>query len=313
MNRLLLSLSVISLALFPLGCEWLRKLSDTGSNGRRPVFDGPIEPKSREDLVKYLNRQSDAVQSLQYQSVKLSVNHDGQSHSLNDSDLICAKPRYFALSGGKAVFGEVVSVGSNNQEFWVYSRFPEEQFIFCRHDDFARGAAQLPIPFDSDWALQALGMKNYDSNKPYKVDTDEARREHRLSYDEPTAQGIMMKHTVVFAADSMGEKNPQIRQYIIQDMAGKPVATADIKEIMTLPAGKDRVTGKEIYVQVPSLIALDWPSQKFRMELSLRDPRLNEPMDEARKQALFSKPKKASIKPVNLAKPRSTYRSSPPR
>jgi hypothetical protein len=306
MKRFAIILGIITLAFLPIGCEWLRKLSDTGT-GRRPSFDGPIEAKSREDLVGYLNRQADLVESLKYPNVKISLTANGENNTLNNSDMICAKPRFFSLSGGKAVMGEVVSIGSNNQEFWMYSRFPQQTYVFCSHDDYNRGLAQLPVPFDAEWVLQTLGMHHYDTNLPAKVENDEAKREHRLVFEKPLKSGPMMKHTVVFAADSMGDKYPQVRRFIIQDLSGNIVASADIKDIVTIRANSERGANKESYVQVPTSIALDWPQEKFHMDLDLRRPVLND-VKESEKASLFSRPTISGITPVNLAKTRTFRR-----
>lgn len=292
------------------GCEWLRNM--TQPDRKLTKADGPVAPKTREELVRYLNQQSDALTSVS--CAKLLIDISGrESVSLNDSSLVCRKPKDFSLVGGRMV-GDFVKVGSNSDEFWVYNKVTEPRFVYCSHADFDRGAAQLPFPFDTQWALQALGMGYYDPNRPYKLDTDPATREHRLSYESLTPQGATVQNVVVFAGDNMGDQSPQVRQYLVTDAAGNPVATASIKSVVTLSAGRPKPGEGDTKVQVPNDVVLDWPQQQFRMRLQLRSPKVNEPISPDEARELFNRPSIPGAKPVNLASLQSSpkYRGATP-
>lgn len=294
------------------GCEWLRNM--TQPDKKPAAATGSVPPKSREELVTYLNRQSDALVSVKYPRVLIELKAGGETHSLNDSSLICSKSRNFSLVGGKGLISNLVNLGSNDTEFWVYNRFGDPKYVFCSHADFERGTAQLPFPFDADWALQALGMGYYDPNRPYRVETDQAAREHRLSYEVSTPQGATVRRTVVFAGDSTGDKSPQVRRHLIADAAGKPIATADIKDVVTLSAGRGKSGDKDVMVQVPTEVVLEWPQQQFRMRLQLRSPKVNEPISDADARELFTRPAISGVVPVNLASLQSSprYRGATP-
>ena len=294
------------------GCEWLRNM--TQPDKKPAAADGPVAAKTGKNLVEYLNRQGDALVSIKYPRVLVDVKAGKESFTLNDSSLFCRKSRDFLLVGGKAVLGDIVNAGSNDTEFWVYNRFSDPKYVVCSHADFERGTAQLPFPFDPDWALQALGMGFYDPNRPYRVETDQATREHRLSYESTTPQGATVKRTVVFAGDSMGDKQPQIRRHLIADAAGKPVATADIKEVVTMNAGRGKSGDKDVSVQVPTEVVLEWPQQQFRMRLQLRSPKVNETISDADARELFTRPAISGVVPVNLASLQASprYRGATP-
>jgi hypothetical protein len=278
------------------GCEWLR--GSTRADTVAPA-DGPVEARTGADLVAYLNRQSEAVQSVKYPRVLIDAQVGSDNFTLNDSTLVCQKPRNFSLVGGKAVMGDIVVAGSNSQEFWVYNKFSDPKYIVCSHADFERGVAQLPFPFDADWALQALGMSPYDPNRVYKLDTDQAAREHRLSYEATTPQGATVTRTVVFAADAAQGNRPQVLRHLIADADGKPLATADITQVVRLSAGR-KADGSETVVEVPTEVVLEWPTQKFRMKLELRSPELNKPIPPADSRELFTRPQIRGVTPVNL-------------
>jgi len=295
------------------GCEWLRNM--TQPDKKLAAATGAIPPKTTQELVAYLNRQEGALTTVKYPRVLIDVKAGKETFTLNDSNLICSKTRNFSLVGGKsAVPGDILYAGSNDTEFWVYNKFgdPRSKYIFCSHADFERGTAELPFPFDADWALQALGMSFYDPNRPYRVDTDPAAREHRLSYESTTPQGATVRRTVVFAADSMGDKSPQVRRYLIADAGGQPLATADIKDVVTLNAGRGKSGDKDVMVQVPTEVVLEWPQQQFRMKLQLRSPKINETIPPEDFRELFTKPSIAGVTPVNLTTLRSQYRGATP-
>ena len=294
------------------GCEWLRNM--TQPDKKPAAATGSVPPKTSQELVAYLNRQADALVSVKYPRVLIDLKAGGETHSLNDSSLICSKPRNFSLVGGKGVLSNLVSVGSNDSEFWVYNRFGDPKYIFCSHADFKRGTAKLDFPFDADWAMQALGMSYYDPNEPYRVETDQPSREHRLSYEATTPQGATVRRTVVFAGDSMGDKSPQVRRHLIADAAGKPLATADVKDVVTLSAGRGKSGDKDVMVQVPTEIVLEWPQERFRMRLQLRSPKVNEPISDADSRELFTRPAISGVVPVNLTTLRSPsqYRGATP-
>jgi hypothetical protein len=277
------------------GCEWMQRIK---KGPPEQQHTGEIRPTTAPELVGYLNQQAGYLHSVRYPDVSIEVAAGRETYNLRDSTLICAKPRNFLLSGGKAVIGEVVNLGSNDREFWMYSRFPEQNYVYCSHTDFQLGRGQLPVPFDPAWALQALGMHTYDDKLNYRVETDARNREHVLTVDAYTPQGAPVKKVVVFAADETTGRHPQVRRHLVLDSANTTIASAVVREAATVPAGGGS------YVQVPTRVTLDWPQQQFRMDLKLGTPKTNERMTDAEAARLFAKPAIDGLSPVNLAEAR---------
>lgn len=298
MRRVLILLAA---ALLPAatGCEWLKNAG--GAAKDRPLASGPVEPKSAAQLVGYLNQQAALVQSLKFAPVSISVKTDRESHTLGASTLVCEQPRNFALDGDKAVLSDIVKLGSNGQEFWMYSKFPQPTYLYCSHDDFARGAGnKLPVPFDPDWVMQALGMAHYDPNRTYQVETDNKAREHSLSYETTTPQGATVRRVVVFAADGQDRTDPQIRRHLIEDTSRQVIAVAEVKAVSRHTV-RDAATGQDKAVAVPSRIKLDYPRERFTMDLTLGRPQsVNDPITDAERRELFTKPD-MGVAPINLA------------
>jgi hypothetical protein len=298
-----------------VGCEWMEKMKSSTKDGLTHA-GGPVKPATAPELVGYLNGQAAPLQSIRYTDVHVEVKSGkSPSFALNDSSLVCAKPRNFLLVGGRHIASNLVNIGSNDREFWMYTKYPETTFLYCSHAEFPQAGRQLPVPFDPDWALQALGMTTYDPGLAYKVDTDVKNREHRLSWDTTTPQGVQVRREIVFDAFDTAGREPQVKRHLILTPANKLIASADVKEVATVPIGRDPQTGKPTYAQVPTRVVLSWPQQDFRMDLNLRKPTVNEALPESEKQRLFTRPAIEGTNPVNLADGRftpSSFRGAAP-
>ncbi len=296
----------LMLALVPAfaGCSWLERLK-----GERTDTDatqvGEVQSTTAPELVGYLNRQAAHLNTVRYTDLSIEVQAGKDNWTLGDSFLICAKPRNLLLSGGKRVISDVVNLGSNDREFWMYSRFPDPQYVYCSHTDFQLGRGRLPFPFDPDWALQALGMATYDPSVQYKVETDYKNGEHLLTSDGVTPQGTPVRKVVVFAAHQASGNRPQVRRHLILDPSGKTIAAAEVKEVTTVVAGLDPQTQQKVYAHVPTRVVLHWPQQQFRMEMRMRTPKVNERLTDAELAKLFTKPHISGVEAINLAEARA--------
>lgn len=313
MRTVLILTAAVLLPITGTGCalmQWIKGKDDYAQH--TPTPSGPVESVSAGDLVGYLNRQSGYLTSVRYPDVAISITgprpgdpRRTETNTLNSSTLVCAKPRNFLLVGGKNVVGDLVHIGSNDREFWLLTQSPlPREYVYCSHADFQAGRGELPIPFDPDWALQALGMAAFPPDAAYKVEADERTREHVLSFPGRTPQGQTVTKAIVFAADPAGGTNPQVRRHLVLDAAGKTVASAEVLKAATHPAGTDPTTGRPVYVQVPSRVLLKWPQQKFEMDLTLGRATVNEVIPESEAQQLFTRPTGRGVNPINLAEAR---------
>src|SRR5688572_23004096 len=111
-----------------VGCEWMQKMKST-KDGLTHA-GGPVKQVTAPDLVGYLNGQAGQLQSVRYPDVYVDVKSGkGMSVALNDSSLVCAKPRNFLLVGGRHIASNLVNIGSNDREFWMYSKYPETTYL----------------------------------------------------------------------------------------------------------------------------------------------------------------------------------------
>lgn len=291
--------AVVLAVLLGSGCTWLDKVRGRGD----AAPTGEVRRVTAEGLVDRLNRQADAVRSVSYESVAITLsgpNIPAVGESMANSSLTAARPRLFLLNAGKNIQSNIVQVGSNEREFWLYGDVPSQDkvYLVCAHEDFPRAAHKLPVPIDPEWAMVALGLSGTDPNPAlYRADTDQRRRQYTLTREVTAPDGRKVERTTVFAADEPAGDQPLVRQHLITEPGGrKVIAKADVARVHRVPnAG---------WAEVPTEMSLEWPEQKFTMTLRLRYPQVNQPVD----PALFTRPEVRGVTPVNLAD--ATFRPS---
>ena len=281
-------------ALLAGGCESLRGLGRNRDSEAAPT--GAVQPQTADKLVAYLNAQAEAVNALQYPRISsVSGKMGRETFTLTSGSVACEKPNNFAISGGRGVLGEVMFAGSNEREFWIYTRLPERAYYYCPRAELPAVASKLPIPLDPDWALQALGMTAYPPDRTYEVQTLYSEREHHLSYPHTTPGGKPVRVTVVFAADAKDGPDPQVKRLVVEDPATKQVvATAVIKAVARDAGGP---TGG-----VPERLVLAWPQEQAELDLDLGRPTVNPAFDAGQRAAYFSRRPVAGVEPIDLTR-----------
>lgn len=301
MRRVILLLLAAS-AVFPVGCNWLKSSGGVKKEKELPpVNAGQRQPA---EFVGYLNRQAGYLNTVRYDDLDLRVSVPGQwIPGLGNGLLVCGKPGHFRMQAKGPVGGTQLDVGSNPNEMWMYVKPSDPQFLFCSHSDFGKVQDQLPVKFEPAWVLQALGMTTYDPNREYTVETDPARRAYYLRYLDTTATGEKVLKVTEFAADEAKGTDPQVRRHLVLTAdAKKVIAIATIKKRADQKVGADSVTGAPALVQVPTEVALEWPQQNVKMDLTLGRIKVNEQMTPADFDNLFRRPSSInSAQPVNLA------------
>jgi hypothetical protein len=140
----------------------------------------------------------------------------------------------------------------------------------------------------------------------YQVSTDQRTREHTLNFEEKTPQGLPVRKQIVLAADQTSGSIPQVKRYAVSDRNGRRIASAEVKQVATLQAGLDPQTGKPVFVQVPTDVQMEWPQQQFRINLRLKNAKVNTPYSPAELREMFTKPVVDGVKPINLAQAQYT-------
>ncbi len=151
------------------GCSWFNTKPKPNPTPAPVTANGA--PKV-DDLVGYLNREADRLAAIQSEDVDLTVKlpkgSPMEAPPTMRCVMACEKPRSFRLSG--AVLGtDYLDIGSNNDQFWFWVKDGAQQpLYYCNYTDYEKGV-KLPMPFQPEWVVQALGMAKYDPSKPYRV------------------------------------------------------------------------------------------------------------------------------------------------
>ncbi len=300
MRRIVPTLGLLTALGLATGCAWLDKMRPDPKPSHAP--SGALKAKKPEEFVSYLNRQAGYVQTLRYDDVSLKATIPGQPWvpALRSGVMVAQKPKNFRMQSGLALGGDQLDIGSNSQEFWMYVKQPKPTYLFCTHADFPKVQDDLPVPFEPDWVLQALGMTTYDSTKQYVVEISEKDRVYYLKSEDTTPAGQKVLKVTEFAGDPSLGTQPQVRRHLVLAQTKTGWQTNMIAEIhrVTVLDGTDPQTGQRVTVPVPTDVTLEWPQQKVKLALTLGKPQLNT-REEA---ALFSKPATlGNASPVNLA------------
>jgi len=277
MSRLRL---VLCASLLPLaGCAWLRE--GMGISKEPAKNTGAIPKVTADQLVGYLNAHADRLQSLSYGSVTVSA-RDGILEYNASGHLSAAQPRNFRMVVSRGgLLDAKVDLGSNEQQFWAYFAVPTvpQTYVFASHTDFEQGKAKLPgnMPFEPDSVLQAFCMKHYPLDAPYEevpvpagsvpgrpnatkaVPVNEKDRTYTLRWQTTTPNNIKVYKEVVFGADDAdaARNQPQVKRYVLRDVKGKVIASAEVKSAHTVPVGgTDPVTKRPYVVQYPTEVEL---------------------------------------------------------
>src|SRR5262245_20880014 len=166
MRRIVACLGVAVL-LLTTGCSGLN-----GGRGGRVDTGGGVRmieqrPTSAQ-LVGYVNDNARLIPGIEAKDVAMDCRQDRDS-GVVFGRLDCQRPRNFRLTA-KVAGMDGVDLGSNNREFWYWiSKAPQPYVFHCDHADFAKGNVRMPLPFQPDMIMTAMGMSEMDPSKPYEV------------------------------------------------------------------------------------------------------------------------------------------------
>jgi hypothetical protein len=288
------------LTLIGVGCMGLQTTKGPGPKGT-----GPIVKKDSTHFVKYLNSESSYLQSVRYDDVSISAKIPGQAvPRLSNSMVVCSKPNNFRMTAALAFGGgDQIDVGSNPKEMWMYVKMAKTPYVYCSQSDFPKVSEGLPVKFEPEWVMQALGMSRYDPNRNYEVTINNRDRTYQLSYADVTATGQNVVKVTEIAADQMSGFYPQVIKHSVLSADRKTViAEARVTKVSEQIVGRDPTTKQPYVVKVPTELSLEWPKEKVQMVLHLGKITVNEKMTDEQFQNMFNKPRSiGNASPVNLA------------
>jgi hypothetical protein len=224
MRKYLALLAVVPLAAAAEGCNHWPWKPVAVDDSQRALIKPNVEPKAA-DLVAYLNDNSRKVPGLFCKNVVIEAKQGGQPIGM-DALMACEKSRNFRMKA-KVAGSEVADFGSNQEEFWYWVSKAEPPYVYHgKYADMKNAPVQLPIPFQPDIVIAALGIGEYDPNAKYEVRTSKDYVE--LLEPSVSIQGKTVWKVTVFNRGAVTTAKPQVVAYRLIDDKGKDIAVATI-------------------------------------------------------------------------------------
>lgn len=282
-----LSASLLLTCLLASGCEWLQRKDKIKPPGpAQPVSGGP----KAEQLVRYINQQADQLSVIQTEDVDLWAFVDKVRQPGLRGVMVCEKPRNFRLQGD-AVGQTHLDIGSNDERFWFWMK--NNDLYYCSYTDYEKGV-KLPMPFQPEWVVQALGMAKLDPNKNYSVKTNADSYE---LIEETTVQGQPVRKITIFARQARDETYPWVTGHIIQDArTNATICQASVRRMRVAKTADNK------RISYPSHVVLEWPAEKLVIEMKIGAATVNQKLTSEDASRWFTVPNMQGIKAVDLAR-----------
>lgn len=207
------------------------------------------------DLVDYLNRNTDQISSWRCNDATLKARGGPLLVPSLNAMIAIERPRRFRLQG-TVLNSNVVDLGSNDERFWVWVKNDEDPAILTsRHDCLRAAQQQLPLPFEPDWLIEALGVIPLDPDEIEfeKHETDPKKcffRRKRTAPDGSPVELVSMVDTC----------RGVIVSHTLSDRSRNMVAMARMSEHY-----RDGKNGP----QLPHTVELSWPQAKLGLVLTM--------------------------------------------
>lgn len=170
-NHLIRPLLLILFAMAAPGCGWTSKLAGTKSPFDKNAPCALPPEATKDEVIAYLNKNvlGDGDRpGLTSWSSSIKVTATGMAGIETKGEIAVAAPRNLRLNVFQPVSKNLVmDLGSNDEQFWLWSQEEKQQVMTCRHDDFAMALTELnmPLPFHPDWMMEVFGVIPLDPSE----------------------------------------------------------------------------------------------------------------------------------------------------
>ncbi len=229
------------------------------------LFKGSAEPSAAQ-LVAYLNDNSQKVSGLQCATVTIDAKQGNSQPIGMDAIMACEKSRDFRMKA-KVAGQNVADFGSNQDEFWYYiSKADPPYVVHGKYADMKNAAATLPIPFQPDLVIAALGIGEYDPNAKYEVRSSKETNTVELIEPSVSIQGKPVWKVTVFNRGPITASRPLVLAYLLKDEKGKDIAIARV-----LSTEVDPKTKAVLPRSLNLTLVTDRPDEKVEMKMTFTD------------------------------------------
>ncbi len=221
-----------------------------------PIIATPSEEKPPVEIVvevpqalKTLNETNSKLTGITCDKLQVKVWEGSFSFSFTGY-LRYEKKNKFRMTFG-TIFGKEVDLGSNDQQFWFWSRRNKDPGLFyAKHEDYYK--TRLKTPFNPIWIMSSLGIDVIDTQKSKIV--DEVGKSVMVIYQTKNASG-----TPILVTTFINKNTSKIESILTTNLNGKALVSVEIKEYEN---------------ELPKWIVYSWLEENMTMELKLENPRM---------------------------------------
>lgn len=212
-----------------------------------------------------------------------------------DGHLAMQRPRDFKLEM-ESVGAKKADIGSNDEKFWFWVQNDEDKSIYwCNYSDLK--SSELPITFQPDWIVEALGLKPISPEEAAAIRVKEGPERGTTTFIFPPIQNKADTYTRVMV---VWNDNLRIKEYRI--LAGDRqalLAQAVVKSYKDHEIDSSATSTPE-KCYLPDEIRFDWKKEGLALDVSIQDVSINR-LDPALKSKLFIEPPIPGYTRQNLA------------
>jgi hypothetical protein len=262
---------------------------EPGGLSQRAPLAPPQQSLAVAQFVERHNQNAEQLTGLQA-ATNVST-HDGTGRGF----VALERPRNFRLQL-KSVRSPVADIGSNGDEFWVWTTGPDKNRIYvCQYDENGETPPELELTFQPEWIVEGLGLRVISEAEEKQLTTERASDPNYvvLVHHRPSNRGTTgLKKTVV-------ARTGEIREHWFYGSDGKPVARVVASDYRRLPLGGSDAGGAAVSLpQKITLVSMPPGQKPFEMAIKLSDFRVNPSFPEATQ--VFSMPEIPGTKVVNI-------------
>jgi hypothetical protein len=219
---------------------------------------------TKAELVTYLNDNIQRVGSWRSTNVRISAKGPGiLPFPLSVSGMVAVEnPRNFRFTVDSTIGGREADFGSNSERLWIWTRRGNvKEVVTCRHNQIDRLQNLLPIPFQPDWMMEALGVMSIDEAEVTMLPPDSQTNLIRL-VSMQSVPGLRPVQRTIFIDPAKG----QIVAQSLHDELGKLIALAELD---------DYRYDAPSTASLPHRITLDWPEKGVKLTLRFDEIEVN--------------------------------------
>jgi hypothetical protein len=283
-----LMLLAVAVTLGSSGCVLL--------NNRQPQLAAKPLTKRTIDVAEFVaehNRNAERIDNLK---ARPSVGIAGKRLRVRaDGRLAMQRPRDFKLEMD-SVRGKQADIGSNDEKFWFWVQNDEDKSIYwCNYSDLK--SSELPITFQPDWIVEALGLKPITPEEAAEIRVKEGPERGTTTLIFPPIENKADTYTrvMVVANDTLRIKEYRIlagdRQTVLAQAMVKGYKEHEVDSTKTTVASK---------CYLPDEIQFDWKKEGLALDVAIQDVTINR-LDPAVASRIFEEPRIQGYTRQNLA------------